>query len=66
MSSNPEVAELYSKVTAQGNAVRKLKSEKASKEDIAVAVKVRQRNAYKIVVVYLFENMDNIKSPSLL
>ena len=66
MSSNPEVAELYSKVTAQGNAVRKLKSEKASKEDIDVAVKVRQRNAYKIVVVYLFENTDNIKSPFLL
>jgi len=38
--SSPEVVELYGKVAAQGDAVRKLKSEKASKDLIDAAVKV--------------------------
>ena len=40
MADNPAVSELYAKVSAQGDLVRKLKSEKASKDDVDAAVKV--------------------------
>lgn len=40
MADNPKAVEMHAKVSAQGDAVRKLKSEKASKEEIDAAVKV--------------------------
>ena len=40
MGDDPKVTELYEKVAAQGDAVRTLKAEKASKEKIDAAVKV--------------------------
>lgn len=40
MSDSAQPKDLYEKVTAQGDTVRKLKSEKASKEEVDAAVKV--------------------------
>lgn len=41
---SPESQQLYSKVTAQGDVVRKLKQNKATKEEVGAAVKARQHN----------------------
>ena len=40
MADNPDVSELYAKVSAQGDIAKNLKSEKASKDDEDAAVKV--------------------------
>ena len=39
-TDNPAVQAMYAKVAAQGDVVRKLKSDKAAKEEVDAAVKV--------------------------